>query len=123
MTAKTTEQKEAKEPKAKRTHRAFSAEEKCRAVLAVWTERRSPAAVCRELSVKWTQLGMWQNIALSAMLKALDTGRSTERPALGERLERLIARKSGGRPAAMLERRLDAIRAKKPAGQQESAQQ
>jgi len=33
-----------------------TAEEKCRAVLSVWTERRKPGEVCRELGVAWSLL-------------------------------------------------------------------
>ena len=33
-----------------------TAEDKCRAVLSVWTERRKPGEVCRELGVAWTLL-------------------------------------------------------------------
>ena len=111
MTTKTEEMKESKE---KRMHRSFSAQEKCRAVLPVWTERRHPAAVCRELSVKWTQLNMWQNQALGAMLRALDTGRSTERAMLGDRLERLLDRKTEPRSStSRLEKRLDMISRRK----------
>ncbi len=33
-----------------------TAEEKYRAVLSVWTERRKPGEVCRELGVAWSIL-------------------------------------------------------------------
>src|SRR5512136_2891696 len=42
---------------------SHTAEEKCRAVLSVWTERRKPAEVCRELGVAWTVFNQWQERA------------------------------------------------------------
>lgn len=116
MTAKTGEQKEIK---TKRPQRIFTASEKCRAVLALWTERRNAAAVCRELSIKWVQLNIWQNHALEGMLKALDTGRSPERAMLGDRLERLLDRKTEPRPS-MLAKRLDMIVKKKEIQQEKT---
>jgi len=46
-------------------------EEKCRAVLSVWTERRKPGEVCRELGVAWGILQQWQDRAMEGMLLAL----------------------------------------------------
>ncbi|HBC89037.1 MAG TPA: hypothetical protein DCZ94_19020 [Lentisphaeria bacterium] len=104
MTTKTEEQKE--------MHRSFSASEKCRAVLTLWTEKKNSSAVCRELTIKWTQLNIWQNQALEGMFRALDTGQSTEKVMLGTRLERLLDRKTDPRPSR-LEKRLDMITRKK----------
>src|SRR4030042_4360114 len=38
----------------------YTAEQKCRAVLSVWTERRKAGEVCRELGVGWSLLNQWQ---------------------------------------------------------------
>src|SRR4030042_6184825 len=48
-----------------------TAEEKCRAVLSVWTERRKPGEVCRELGVAWSLLNQWQERAMEGMLLGL----------------------------------------------------
>jgi transposase-like protein len=50
----------------------YGAAEKCRAVLAVWTERQRAAAVCRELGVSATLFCQWQERALTGMLEALE---------------------------------------------------
>jgi transposase-like protein len=42
----------------------YGAMEKCRAVLSVWTEKRKPAEICRELSIPWMILSQWQNRAM-----------------------------------------------------------
>jgi hypothetical protein len=71
---------------------SIPAVEKCRAVLSVWTERRKPAAVCRELGIKWTILMHWQNRALEGMLQALESRRNlSQGAALSPRLQALIA--------------------------------
>jgi len=54
------------------TRRRFTAQEKCRAVLTLWTERRSMAELCRELGVKWGLLNLWQEQAMAGMLQALE---------------------------------------------------
>jgi tRNA(Phe) wybutosine-synthesizing methylase Tyw3 len=73
-----------------------TAEEKCRAVFSIWTERRKPTEVCQELGVS-----VEKEVALSPRLAVL-----LERKNKGEvmkRLERRLARlceknpiKSGG---------------------------
>ena len=84
---------------------SIPAAEKCRAVLAVWTEKRKPAAVCRELGIKWTILMHWQNRALEGMLQALEPRRNlAQGAALSPRLQallehrekNLLARSAGG---------------------------
>jgi transposase InsO family protein len=54
-------------------------EEKCRAVLSVWTERRKPGEVCRELGVDWGILKQWQDRAMEGMLMALQPWVQVER--------------------------------------------
>jgi transposase-like protein len=75
--------------------RQFSAAEKCRAVLSVWTERRKPSEVCKELSVNWMILSTWQNRALEGMLQALEPRVALEKgPALSRRLQSLLEKRT-----------------------------
>ena len=85
-----------------------TAEEKCRAVLSVWTERRKPGEVCRELGVGWSLLNQWQERAMEGMLLALQPRISVmeKRVALNSRLAVLLERKSKGGAMKGLERRL-----------------
>jgi len=88
---------------------SIPAAEKCRAVLSVWTEKRKPAAVCRDLGVKWTILMHWQNRALEGMLQALEPRvRLEEGPCLSPRLQALLRRKRE-EPSERLARRLDGV--------------
>ena len=78
--------------------RAWSGREKCQAVLAIWSERRKPAEVCRELGIKWNQLQQWQERAMEGMLSVLEprTQQAKQRcAALGPRLEKLLEKKVG----------------------------
>ena len=82
--------------KTRKERTVHSAREKCRAVLAVWTQRRRPAEICKELNVPANVLSGWQERALEGMLQALEprTRRETERgPLLTPRLEKLLERK------------------------------
>ena len=106
--------------KAKRNHRTFTAEEKCRAVLSVWTERRKSSEVCRELQVAWMQFCKWQDLALQGILGALETKKDQIKcPPLGGRLAKLLERKvsapPGRKPESSLERRLGKLLPEKPA--------
>jgi len=85
-----------------------TAEEKCRAVLSVWTERRKPGEVCRELGVGWTLLNQWQERAMEGMLLALQSRvpMMEKTLALNSRLAVLLERKSKGGSMKGLERRL-----------------
>jgi transposase-like protein len=84
-----------------------TAEEKCRAVLSVWTERRKLGEVCRELGVTWTVLSQWQARAMEGMLLALQPRVHVEKAvALSPRLAVLLERKSKGGSIKVLERRL-----------------
>jgi hypothetical protein len=72
----------------------YGAMEKCRAVLSVWTERRRPAEICRELSVPWMVLAHWQKRAMEGMLQALEPRVSLEKgPALSPRLQAMLEKK------------------------------
>jgi len=92
----------------KRKVSGHTAEEKCRAVLSVWTERRKPGEVCRELGVAWGILNQWQGRAMEGMLLALQPRIPvTEKTvALNSRLAVLLERKSRRGGMKGLERRL-----------------
>ena len=84
-----------------------TAEERCRAVLSIWTERRKPGEVCRELGVTWNLLNQWQDLAMEGMLLALQPRVSVDKGvALNPRLAVLLERKSKGGALKGLERRL-----------------
>jgi transposase-like protein len=84
-----------------------TAEERCRAVLSIWTERRKPGEVCRELGVTWNLLNQWQDQAMEGMLLALQPRVSVDKGvALNPRLAVLLERKSKGGEMKGLERRL-----------------
>ena len=84
-----------------------TAQEKCRAVLSVWTERRKPGDVCRELGVAWSILNQWQERAMEGMLLALQPRVAVDKGvALNSRLAVLLERKSKGGAMKELERRL-----------------
>jgi len=69
-----------------------TAADRCRAVLSVWTEKRKPSAVCKELSVQWTVLDHWQKRAMEGMLQALEPRVNLEKaPALSPKLLHLLA--------------------------------
>lgn len=69
--------------------------EKCRAVLAVWTERKKASVLCRELGICASLLWQWQDRALSGMLEALEPKgqEGREGPALAQQIKRLLDRK------------------------------
>lgn len=55
------------------TRLQLSAQEKCQAVLTLWTEKARPSDLCRELKVNYMVLNHWQERALEGMLQALST--------------------------------------------------
>jgi hypothetical protein len=84
-----------------------TAEQKCRAVLSVWTERRKPGEVCQELGVAWSLLNQWQERAMEGMLLALQPRVLVDKGvALSPRLAVLLERNSKGGAMKGLERRL-----------------
>ena len=102
-------------PKApqKQVKRVFSAQEKCEVVLSLWSERRKPSAIAKEMEITWCQMKQWQEKALTAMLEALKprTRQEQERgPALGEKLEKML-KKANQRTQQLtkLEKRLERI--------------
>ena len=100
-----------------------TAQGKCRAVLSVWTERRKPGEICRELGVAWSILNQWQARAMEGMLLALQPRISIEKGvALSPRLAVLLERKSKGGSIKGLEWRLARLQgapAPKPADSRE----
>ncbi len=86
----------------------YTAEEKCRAVLSVWTEKRKPGEICREMGVAWTVLNQWQERAMEGMLLALQPRVAVEKAvALTPRLAVLLEGAMKG-----LERRLTRLQSK-----------
>lgn len=97
----------------RRENRVFTGQEKSEAVLSIWSERRKPSEICRELSINWAVLNQWQNQAMKGMIAALEPkrGNKEERgPALGPKLEKLLE-KAGQRVSKIskLEKRLEMI--------------
>lgn len=82
--------------KSKRPPRRFAAADKCRAVLTLWTERRSVSELCREMGVTWNVLNQWQELAMEGMLHALEPKRLIPRGQvpLNTRLQGLLERKA-----------------------------
>jgi transposase-like protein len=93
--------------KRKRKGLRHTAEEKCQAVLTLWTERRKPGEVCRELGVAWGILKQWEDRAMEGMLLALQPRVQVERGvALSPRLAVLLEKKSHAGLMKGLDRRL-----------------
>ena len=78
------------------------------AILSLWTERRKPTAICKELSITHNQLNTWQDRALEAMLLALDNPRAQEQPPLTKPLAKLFERKGLTTPKPPLDPKLQA---------------
>ena len=96
-----------KEDKRERKGSDHTVAEKCRAVLSVWTEKRKPGEVCRELGVAWSILNQWQERAMEGMLLALQPRVAVDKAvALNSRLALLLERTSKGGAMKELERRL-----------------
>jgi transposase-like protein len=94
-------------------------EEKCRAVLSVWTERRKPGEVCRELGVAWGVLQQWQDRAMEGMLLALQPRVPVERGmALSPRLAVLLKKSQAGMMKG-LDKRLKKLQGNLKAPQEE----
>ena len=93
-----------KEPK-----RKYNAMEQCRAVLLVWSERRSVKEVCRELKVSGSLLAYWQEKAMEGLIAALTPREGREiaekGPVLSVSVKRLLEKKTAeqeGRQRAQL---------------------
>jgi hypothetical protein len=75
--------------------------------LSIWTERRKPGEVCREMGVTWGILKQWQDRAMEGVLQALEPRVKREREvALSPRLAVLLEKKSQAGLMRGLDRRL-----------------
>jgi len=103
----------AKRPNNTGPRQQYSALTKSQAILSVWTEKRKPREVCRELGIHWALLQKWENRAMDGMLTALSPlPLPTDTPALSKRVERMLTRRTQALPEAVrtrLERRLESI--------------
>ncbi len=99
----------------KRPHMTFNTQEKLKAVLSIWTERRCATEVCREMQVSWTLVDRWQKQAMEGMVKALEPRVKEKQPALNDRLEKLLLENMSRRSRAVvkLEERLKNIQQQK----------
>ena len=102
----------------------YTAQENCQAVLSVWTERRKPGEICRELGVAWSLLNQWQERAMEGMVSALQPRipMIEKTVALNSRLAVLLERKSKRGGMKGLERRLARLQGSpvKPGERQET---
>ena len=95
--------KAATEKKVKTVRRnRLTAADKCRAVLALWTQRSSGTELCRELGTTWNMLSLWQELAMEGMLQALEPKRSVPglNAPLNPRLQSLLERQAQRKAAA-----------------------
>jgi hypothetical protein len=105
------------ESRTKPEPRPFTAHQRVQAVLAVWTERRRPAEVCRELAITEKILSHWEQRAVAGMLQALESPtRRDGGPALSPKLERLLAQQAARQAGrlARLDKRLAKLQEPKP---------
>lgn len=83
----------------KEAGRKYNALEQCRAVLSVWTERRSKQEVCREMKISGSLLAYWQEKAMGGLIAALTPREGREvaekGPALSLGVKRLLEKKAG----------------------------
>ena len=102
-----------KVPRPKRrsySHYSYSAQEKVQAVLAVWTERASPAEICRQLNINWVTFQQWQHRAMEGMLQALTSHVNLARGgALSARLQNLLSKHQQAAVAAKVSTRLEQV--------------
>lgn len=79
----------------RRSRRQFTPQEKCQAVLSLWSMSRSANAICREMAIQRPQLERWEETALSGMMQALEERRRTtenQPTKLPKHLEELLNR-------------------------------
>lgn len=77
----------------RRQARIFSAKEKCRAVLSLWSGRRNASAICVELGTNWGSVRGWELKGLEGIMEALEPNwrkEPQEGVRLGSRLEKLL---------------------------------
>jgi transposase-like protein len=100
----------------RRSYRQFSAKEKSEAVLSIWTEKRKPSEVYRELGITYAMLSQWQEQALLGMLTGLEPRVRKEEdrgPALNPKLRKLLGKKALEREGKLskVQQRLEKVRA------------
>ncbi len=77
--------------KKKRNRKNFTSEQKVQAVLSLWTEQSTQTELCSSLGVSSVTLKKWQELAMEAMLKALESQNSKQQTkSLSPRLENLL---------------------------------
>jgi hypothetical protein len=108
------------EVKAKKERVNPSAQERAAAVLSIWTERRRPSEVSKELGVSSMMISVWQQRALEGMLRALEPRSRPESqwgPRLSPTLEKLLQRETARASGKLvrLEKRLLAVQEPKAA--------
>jgi hypothetical protein len=92
--------------------KTWKLEEKCRAVLAIWTERRKGMEIRKEMGVSGSLLSQWQERAMEGMLEALEPRGKREQlagPVLGNKVKKLLEKKAKQRESygmPKLERKL-----------------
>ena len=85
----------------------YGAVDKCRAVLAVWMERKKASDLCRDLGINQSLFSQWQDRAMSGMLETLEprgTRGGVDGPALPVQVKRLLDRKARARELQSLGR-------------------
>ena len=104
--------------------RVFTPEVKVQAVLALWSGRRRPAELSRELGVKWMVLRQWQERAVASMLATFEgPGPKAPEAPLSPGLSQLLARQVARRQGAVekLGERLAKLQTAKPPATKASA--
>ena len=93
--------------KPERQRKFISAQDKCRAVLAVWVEQRTASEVCRQMGIRSALFTQWQAAAMEGMLSALEPTRRKEEAgrAWSPRLQKLLEKKSAERALSCVVRR------------------
>lgn len=78
-----------------RRRRTYTAEQKCRVVLAMWTGKKKGTELCREVGITWQMLNQWQGLAMEGLVRELRPreGEGKTGPALGRQVRKLLERK------------------------------
>ena len=80
---------------AAKRRRTYTAEQKCRVVLAMWTGKKKGTELCREVGITWQMLNRWQGSAMEGLVRGLRPreGERKSGPALGRQVKHLLDRK------------------------------
>ena len=80
---------------AAKRRRTYTAEQKCRVVLAMWTRKKKGTELCREVGITWQMLNRWQGMAMEGLVRGLRPreGERKSGPALGRQVRQLLDRK------------------------------